>query len=92
MWHWVIPVCLGCGGKSLGRELCLWEHHQVSWEMQGLAQAFGMSLFLVTLVLPLEQFHSWRVQPRLGQHVKPTGAQAVWGNQEEQVPFLLVTL
>lgn len=23
MWHWVIPVCLGCGGESLGRELSL---------------------------------------------------------------------
>lgn len=33
-------VCLGCGRESLE---CLWEHHQVSWEMQSPSQAFGMS-------------------------------------------------
>lgn len=56
----------------------------------GLWDELERAYSLVTLVLPLEEFHSWLVRPRLGQHVKTTGIQAVLENQEEQAPFFLV--
>lgn len=56
----------------------------------GLWDELERAYSLVTLVLPLEEFHSWLVRPCLGQHVKTTGIEAVLENQEEQAPFFLV--
>lgn len=48
-------VCLAPGSESLEMEPCLWEHHQLSWEMQRLFPACS----LVTLVLALEESPIW---------------------------------